>query len=92
MIMAKAVAYFYGSDTYGRHHQVAFREDGVPFHSEYRYNGYGKSWSKWRRMKPDEYQRGDTLQEACERGTFSWGWRELSGGRQDGLKLRLPDQ
>lgn len=89
--MAKAVAIFHGNDTYGRAHCVAFREDGVPFHSEYRYNGYGKNWSKWRQMKPREYQENDTLDKACERGTFTWGFRNLEGGRQEGLRARLPN-
>lgn len=89
--MAKAVAFFVGIDSQCRHQEVAFRADGVPFHRSYVYNGYGIGPAPWRKMKASEYERGDTMDEACARGTFSWGFKNLTGGKRDNLKLRLPD-
>jgi hypothetical protein len=46
--MAKANRLYSGHDSYGRAIEVAERTDGVWFWREYRWNGYGMGWSKWK--------------------------------------------
>lgn len=45
--MAKAVAWYVGSDSYGRGVEKAKRTDGEWFVRFYGWNGYGQGWSRW---------------------------------------------
>ena len=49
--MAKAQVVYGGSDSTGRGVEVAQRVDGVWFHREHSWNGYGMGWSKWMELK-----------------------------------------
>ena len=97
--MAKAIAYFYGSDTYGRSIEVAQREDGAYFSRSFGWNGYAKAWSKWSlhvaTFEGGGYSRvemggAENLWNVYDSPRMVWGFNTLS--RADEVpRFRLPN-
>ena len=72
---------FEGNDTYGVPVEVALCEHGLWYFRVYRWNGYGKSFSKWAPHRDPHDESGRPF----------WGWnrlREVPDAPK--LRLRLP--
>lgn len=102
--MAKAIVVYSGYDSRGRGVRVAKREDGVWFCSEYAFNGYANSWSKWGQMdrEPTHPTRERCMVEMAgapdyyeipvedQANRISWGFTNLP--LQPGpYRVRLPN-
>ena len=65
---------FVGTDSFGKHIQVAISIEGVQFWRTYAYNGYAMAWTKWEVLSSPV--------EVSERGGVKyvkWGFNELMG-------------
>lgn len=47
------MSYWKGFNSLGEPVQLARRKDGVFFIREYRFNGYGKTWSRWEHFEDE---------------------------------------
>lgn len=80
---------FSGSDSFGRHYEVAIK-DGSLFHRSYVYNGYGMGWSKWKLM--DSFSGEFYISECNNYGNkekLKWGFGCDAIGSLNN-RLRLP--
>lgn len=64
--MAKLAALWEGRCSYGRPAQIAESESGKFFFREYRWNGYGRTWSKWKPTTP----KFSTTRRVTKQGSF----------------------
>lgn len=72
---------FSGNSTYGVSIQVGISESGEQYWRDYSWNGYGKGWTKWKKL--------DSKCSFNEKGNLVWGWNEFTGCR---TKLKLPKE
>jgi len=66
---------FFGTDTYGRSIEVAFK-DSKWYYRSYGYNGYGKGWLKW---ALSETQTFKVYTDSEGKEHLKWGWNEFIG-------------
>lgn len=64
--MAKAVALYSGTNTYGKSIEVAKDANGQWFSREYGWNGYGRGWSRW--TKDRQFEHPTTIRNQVEYG------------------------
>lgn len=64
--MAKAVALYSGTTTYGKSVEVAKDVNGQWFSREYGWNGYGRGWSRW--TKDRQFEHPTTIRNRVEYG------------------------
>ena len=79
----KSVAVFTGVDSACRSVEQAYRADGVAFGRDYRFNGYGMSWSKWYKLDNHVTPLADALATGC----VDWGFKTLRGGQCDAYRV-----
>lgn len=95
--MAKSVAYWYGTDTFGRQVEVAKREDGVFFERHQFNNGrYGMGTTRWEEHEPTfetstRNQYSGEVTYHPEEPIMSWGFQRLTRCDEAGSRLRLPN-
>lgn len=94
--MAKAIAYWYGNDTFGRQVEVAQREDGVYFERhQYDAGRYGLSKTRWESHKPgfETSTKNAYTGEVSyhpENPIMTWGFQRLARCSEV-PRLRLPN-
>ena len=91
----KTLKAWFGTDSYGRHIEVALREDGEYFSRAFEYNGYGNSWSKWQPFVPT-FETHGTNAYSGERFEYSepkmaWGFNLLTEYSET-PRFRLPKE
>lgn len=95
--MAKAKKYWFGFDTYGRHVEVAMREDGEYFARwQEKHSKYGIVTVKWQTHIPTFDTKtvnaySGEITEHPENPIMCWGSQRLERCDRAGLKLRLPN-
>jgi hypothetical protein len=102
-IMAKAIALYHGSNTYGVNVEVAKDINGQWYSREYGWNGYGRGWSKW--SKDRNFQHPTQLRNMVEYGDapeyktipeeqrvwyVEYGFNLLRLAEEGHLRIRLP--
>lgn len=103
--MAKAIAAYFGNDSYGRSIEVSKRVDGTWFYRSYGWNGYGKTWSKWTQWNPEGEIHPKRIRCAIEcanapefieipedeqENMIWWGWNTFTKFSET-PKFRLPN-
>ena len=97
--MAKAIAFWFGNDTFGRAVEVAQREDGIYFARQVSQRGtgikrFGKSWTRWQEHKPSwmtETENAYSGEVFSHEPVMSWGFNRLTECN-DIPRVRLPNR
>lgn len=97
--MAKAIKAWFGTDTYGRHVEVAQREDGKFFARHEHFNGYAKANTPWYSHNPTFETHGVNAYSGEEfeysEPQLFWGFNKMScyanAASGDKINLRLPN-
>ena len=102
--MAKCKALWCGNDSTGRSIEVALSVENIYFFRAYEFNGYQKSWTKWKALNDGEIKHPISYINAYDKKRYfwneektpyfkiiEWGFMNLKGGIIEGCRYRLPN-